>query len=151
MIKYTKGELLDAIQGFHSTTGRVPKLTEVGKQHAYVNHFGSWNNALKLAGFEPRNRALNIPGMKTLKEDRIERIKRFDKILGRVPTNQDFYSIGTLRRKTLRRYFGSVRNAYIAAGINYPLRKWYLAEIISLLQIALYNAQKSVSYLKKFL
>ena len=51
--KYTKDNLINFIQGFVKKKGRIPTKREVTSHHPYVRIFGSWNKAIKSAGFEP--------------------------------------------------------------------------------------------------
>lgn len=49
-------ELLKRLQKFYSTHGRIPLKREFNSTYIqYLKRFGGWNNAIKLAGFEPHN------------------------------------------------------------------------------------------------
>lgn len=50
--KYTDRDLLKKIVGFFKKHGRIPLKRELPSR-AFRQHFGSWNNAIRLAGFEP--------------------------------------------------------------------------------------------------
>lgn len=50
--KYTDEELLDEIRDFYQRTGRIPLKNEFNAWDIYQARFGSWNNAIKKAGFE---------------------------------------------------------------------------------------------------
>lgn len=50
---YSKEELLDKIRKFYFKHERIPLKREFNMYREYQQHFGSWNNAIKLAGFEP--------------------------------------------------------------------------------------------------
>lgn len=50
---YSKKELLSKIQRFYLDKGRIPLKEELGSYWACQKRFGSWNNAVKAAGFEP--------------------------------------------------------------------------------------------------
>lgn len=58
--KYSKEDIIKSIQTFKNITGRLPGIRDFGSNNPqYPNHdtvkerFGSWNNAIKAAGFEP--------------------------------------------------------------------------------------------------
>ncbi|TSC63863.1 MAG: hypothetical protein G01um1014106_355 [Parcubacteria group bacterium Gr01-1014_106] len=51
--KYTREDLLKKIQKFFQECGRIPFKRELGNTRAFRDHFGSWNAAIKAAGFEP--------------------------------------------------------------------------------------------------
>lgn len=50
---YSTQELLDKIRNFHAKHGRIPLKREFNSLRAYRLHFGSWNDAIIQAGFEP--------------------------------------------------------------------------------------------------
>ncbi|MCL5407436.1 MAG: hypothetical protein M1429_03000 [Patescibacteria group bacterium] len=51
-IKHTKEDLINFIQDFTKKKGRIPTKREVSSHHPYIRIFGSWNNAIKQAGFK---------------------------------------------------------------------------------------------------
>ncbi len=53
--KYTDAEALKNIQDFFSRHGRIPLKREFNAWDTYSSRFGSWNNAIIAAGFEPNN------------------------------------------------------------------------------------------------
>jgi len=50
---YSKKDLLNKIYDFYLREGRIPLKREFNMYGEYQKLFGSWNNAIKLAGFEP--------------------------------------------------------------------------------------------------
>jgi len=50
---YTEETLLKKIRDFYTTHGRIPLKREFNMYAEYRRRFGSWNNAIQLAGFEP--------------------------------------------------------------------------------------------------
>jgi len=50
---YSKKILLSNIREFYSTNGRIPLKREFGSLRVYRTYFGSWNNAIRAAGFVP--------------------------------------------------------------------------------------------------
>lgn len=51
--RYSPEELLDKIRHFFAKHGRIPLKREFNSLRVYRLHFGSWNNAIRVAGFEP--------------------------------------------------------------------------------------------------
>lgn len=49
---YTKEELITRIKDFYTVNGRIPLKKEFNAWDVYVTRFGSWNAAIKEAGFE---------------------------------------------------------------------------------------------------
>ena len=52
---YSKKELLDKIRKFYFKNGRIPLKREFNMYREYQQRFGSWNNAIRLADFEPNS------------------------------------------------------------------------------------------------
>ena len=52
-IKYTRKDLLRRITDFYSQNGRIPLKREFNSFEVFKNEFGSWNNAIIAAGFDP--------------------------------------------------------------------------------------------------
>ena len=50
---YTKEELLDILKAKTKELGRAPTHAELTQKVTIIKHFGSWENALKLAGITP--------------------------------------------------------------------------------------------------
>ncbi|MFH1161849.1 MAG: hypothetical protein V1696_01045 [Candidatus Jorgensenbacteria bacterium] len=50
---YKDTDLIGKIQNFYSKNGRIPLKREFNSLRVFRVHFGSWNNAIRLAGFEP--------------------------------------------------------------------------------------------------
>lgn len=51
--KYNQEDLLRKIIVFHQKHGRIPLKRELNQYREYQKHFGSWNHAIRLAGFHP--------------------------------------------------------------------------------------------------
>jgi hypothetical protein len=45
--------LLQKIRDFHKATGRIPLKAEFNSWRLFATHFGSWNKAIRAAGFDP--------------------------------------------------------------------------------------------------
>ena len=52
---YSKKELLDKIRKFYFKNRRIPLKREFNMYREYQQRFGSWNNAIRLADFEPNS------------------------------------------------------------------------------------------------
>src|SRR3989344_617898 len=51
--KYSKENLVEKIRDFYEKHGRIPLKKELGDNRTFRRLFGTWNNAIKAAGFEP--------------------------------------------------------------------------------------------------
>jgi hypothetical protein len=51
--KYADSDLIDRIKKFHAEHGRIPLKREFNALRIFRQRFGSWNNAIRIAGFEP--------------------------------------------------------------------------------------------------
>ena len=51
-VKYSDEDLLDKIRDFYTQNGRIPLKREFNALRIYTIRFGSWNKAVKKAGFE---------------------------------------------------------------------------------------------------
>lgn len=51
-MKYTADDLLTKIRDFYAVNGRIPLKREFNSWDVFAAKFGSWNNAIKEAGFE---------------------------------------------------------------------------------------------------
>lgn len=56
--KYSRAELLAQLKEKYKLSGKVPKTTDFANFGSFYRLFGSWNNALRIAGF-PLNRREN--------------------------------------------------------------------------------------------
>ena len=71
---FDKSKLLDQIKEFYIKNNRIPAIREfkrinpnVADSVTFIRHFGSWNNAIKAAGFEPNYN--NGYGKRTIARD----------------------------------------------------------------------------------
>jgi hypothetical protein len=108
-------ELLDEIQSLADELDRTPERRDMD-QHGqfdsttYKPSFGSWNGALKQAGFEPVRRS-DIP-----ESDLIEEIQRLADTLNRPPTRDEVESQGKFSSSVYAHRFGTWTDALIEAG-----------------------------------
>lgn len=117
---WTKEEIIQAVKNFYSQEGRLPRnrdfIASNGKYPSppkVVREFGSWNQAIKEAGFIPTQ----IHKIWT-KEEIIKVIQDFYKENNTIPQMRDFIdSNGKYPGKTtVQKYFGSWNRAIEEAG-----------------------------------
>jgi hypothetical protein len=113
---YTDTELLDALHEFADEHGHPPTVSEANDTDefpgadTFVRRFGTWNNALDAAGFEPRLRRRS-------NEELLTELREFANG-GEYPTHtavgdcEDMASPTTYKRR-----FGSWSDALDAAGL----------------------------------
>ena len=51
LLKYSRQDLLSKIQSFYHKYGRIPLKREFNMHRSFLRHFKSWNEAIKLSGF----------------------------------------------------------------------------------------------------
>lgn len=114
-IEVYKDDLLSDLQAVADTVGRTPTVPDID-EHAeyaistYQRRFGSWNDALKDAGFE-LNHVNGISEGLLLSE-----LHRLADELGRAPRACEMSRKGKYSEYPFRRQFGSWDDAVIAAG-----------------------------------
>ncbi len=110
-----KKELLEGIQSLSGELGRTPEKREMDQygqfdSTTYMSRFGSWNEALKQAGFDPLLRS-DIP-----KSELREEIQRLADALNRPPTRDEMEYQGRFSSSIYSRKFGTWTDALIEAG-----------------------------------
>lgn len=131
---YTEEELLEHLREFAEEIGKTPTTweMEVEGPHSlptYQNRFGSWNNALQAAGFEPR-RETHISN-----EVLLAALRMFASELGETPTPAQMNEDGPHGASTYAIRFGSWRRAVSEAGLPHfeeetPSKQELLDEIV---------------------
>lgn len=125
---YTKEELLEEIKIFKIKNGRYPKaldFTNNPEYHGistYQRTFGTFNNAIELAGFKPRKSGQ----IYTDEEELLAYINEFERKNGRPPTNEDLTKNPEYPgRTTYSRIFGSLEKAkeLISLDIDSVIKK----------------------------
>ncbi len=51
--RYSKNDLIQIIKKFYRANKRIPLKREIGETRVYRQNFGTWNNAIRSAGFDP--------------------------------------------------------------------------------------------------
>lgn len=116
-VNIPREELLEEIHRLSDSTGRTPKLDDLEKDGefahtAYYRVFGSWNEALKEAGFELNNRS-GIP-----RGELLEELRRVGTSMDSTPSLQDIDQEGKFSSGTYKRSFGTWNAALAAAGFE---------------------------------
>lgn len=119
----TKEELIELLKQFNKEFNKVPtcrSLTsakEYPSAATYRRNFGSWNNALELAGFKKNLTKANITHDKNYI---IECIKNYVKKHGKVPTSKQFDADKSFPcTRTVVAYCGSWKTAIEESGFTY--------------------------------
>ena len=138
---FSDKELLGTLKKLNIRLGRTPIMkdfaSEKGLPEATVfkDHFGSWNNALKLAGLE-----VKYPLRKWTKEELLYKLRKKATKLGKCPTQRDIDKDSSMPAKgNYRKYFGTFNNAVRSAGlqVNYKISKKELIKILQKLYLKL--------------
>lgn len=113
-----KAKLLNELRRLADEYSEPPtkrQLQKHGKysKSTYTNRFGSFNSAIKAAGFEPRDPTTAIP-----EKDLLTELHHLAKKLDRAPTTGDMIEHGKYDEKTYRRRFGSWRKALETADLD---------------------------------
>lgn len=117
-MRYSDDELLDDLTTIAEELGHRPTLAEFRKysEHSattYYERFGSWNEALQAAGFEPRDATSKIP-----QGDLIDELERLTTSLGEPPSAQQMNEEGEYWASTYRNRFGSWNAALKAVDLE---------------------------------
>lgn len=113
--QYTQEELIKLLLEQKKQLKRIPNSREMKPCfQVYSDAFGSWNNALKVAGLTPKRE-----NNKYSKEDLIKIIQDVAEKIGKTPTVDDIDS--KIGRTVFSYKFGSWNNALIEAGFE-PLQ-----------------------------
>lgn len=116
---YTDEELLDYLNKFYEDNGKIPVQNDFkGNKNypgflVYIRRFGSWNNALKMVGFD-----INCH-TNTTNDELLGSLKRFYEENVRPPTYNDFSN--NPKYPSIRPYitrFGSWTNALKLVGLD---------------------------------
>lgn len=104
-------EYLDRVREAADRLGRPPMAREVTGFASLCRRFGSWNDALRAAGIQPRYKVPDDELLQMLRAKAHE--------IGRTPTQADINGDPSLpHAATYYRAFGTLRKAYAAAGLD---------------------------------
>lgn len=115
---YADEELLAEIRELAANLDRVPSKGDMRERGShspttYTDRFGTWQNAIVLAGLTPDHRGTKIPEDKLLAA-----LKELAASLGRPPTSTEMDEGGPFSSTTYYRRFGSWDAALDAAGLS---------------------------------
>lgn len=114
--KITDKDLIEELQNFAKKLGRTPRKNETNLKNckysvnAYKRAFGTWNNALKAAGFQ-------VTQGRTSTEEFLKEIKRVAKKISKSPSLEEFEKETTLKSFAIRSHFDSWTDAVEKAGL----------------------------------
>lgn len=120
--RYTDEQILNELCRCAERVGRSPTMREFAADagttvhpQTVIEHFGSWNNAKRLAGLVPRRFAT--------REELLDLLRQLGRALGRAPTAKDLDARkGSLPSKSLYWHtFGSLTAALREAGFDVPV------------------------------
>lgn len=116
--KLTKSELIRELHRLQEKLDRPPSTTDMNKYGEYsappyYRVFGSWNNALKEAGYEPIETA-----ERRSREELLSELKRVAEECDSKPSKNDMADYGEPSPETYRAKFGSWNAALEAAGFT---------------------------------
>lgn len=122
--KWTKQEVLEAIHARQRAGLSLKNVFQSDKKlyAATYRRFGSWHNALEAAGIESK------PHKKWTKE----RVLKELHAAHRVTTN--VRKLDAALSGAARRYFGSLRQARLVAGLQRRTKKWSREKVIEVIQ-----------------
>jgi hypothetical protein len=117
-MRYSDDDLLTELHELADELGHPPTLQDVREYSdiaatTYYNRFGSWQDALEAAGFEPRDPDSRVP-----KDNLLADLKRIADMHGSPPAAADMDEHGEYWASTYRRRFGSWNDAVTAAGFD---------------------------------
>jgi len=109
-------ELIDALQELEAELGSTPRKKDVRTHDelsvsVYDRVFGSWNNALREAGYK-----VNVE-QNTTEDDLCDELQELPSELGSLPTISDIQEHSAYSHSVYCDRFGSIEDAYKAAGL----------------------------------
>jgi len=114
-LKKTKEDIIahafTIVKEFHKKHGRTPVRREMEDINTIARqHFGSWNNFIKMAGLKP-----NVNKTKAeVEAELLGLVNDYYKTNGRIPMRREF----SAKSSSIRKYFGSWNKFIVAAGFD---------------------------------
>ena len=116
----TDEEMLEALRKLAEKLGKTPTHRDTKKEssmpsaNAYIQRFGTWNNALKLAGLQVNKKHRHMTD-----EELLEALRKLAKKLGKTPRQQDLSKDSSMPSSaTYIKRFGGWNNAIRMAGLQ---------------------------------
>ena len=120
---YTDEQVIEDIQTLGERLGRTPKSSELKADKTLCsvdtvqNHFGSWNEGIVAAGYEPRSK-----GTRYYRDDVIEDIQLMVKAINELPPKWVFHKCPHVCSiQVVQRIFGDWETAVEEAGYGEKL------------------------------
>lgn len=111
--KHTNEELLEHLRQFYRENGRAPCASDFTNNKTYQDRFGSWNNAIKMAGLQNSHKSQYTD------KELIEYLIKFKEETDRTPKAKEFLNNSKYPSwKTYQDRFGSWNNAIKMAGLD---------------------------------
>ncbi len=115
--EYTDEELIKALQDYYEKTGLNPSITVMESlgycHHTFTSHFGSFNNALIIAGLEVNQESTTVTHSN---EELLEMYKDLCKRLGRAATSTDIEEYLPYKSDVFSIRFGGLQNLRELSG-----------------------------------
>ncbi len=113
--------MLEDLRRIAKELGRTPTASDYRKHGKYpastlIHRFGSFNNAVKAAGLEPREK--NVDDQKI-----VEDLRRVYEIIGRPPSCSEYRKHGKVSIQTIFRRFGNYLSLLRKAGFRNEAKK----------------------------
>jgi hypothetical protein len=118
-----RDELIAELTHLQNRLGKRPAFHEM-EEHGdysgwpYLREFGSWNAALRAAGYEPRSSGRPEGTTDIPTADLIADLRRIARRWGRTPTEEEYQDHGEYSTTTHSRRFGGWRSAVERAGLE---------------------------------
>ncbi len=123
--KYTKDQLLKSIQNFVNEFNRVPiskdfnSLKGYPSRKTFTNHFGNFNDAVRMAGFNPVGMSHKDNKIRYTKDFWIENINRYHEVFNKTPLQREFDEyMGFGTTKYICDTFGGWHNLLSLCGLK---------------------------------
>jgi DNA-binding protein H-NS len=114
----TRQELIDELHRLAGKLGHTPRIKDIKEEGRYSyspyrNKFGSWNEALRDADFEPNKTSREIS-----REALIEELLRLAEKLEKSPGKREMDEVGKYSYTAYRNEFGTWNEALLEAGLE---------------------------------
>ncbi len=118
--QYTDAKLLEELEFVAEELGQTPRATDMDKYGdiapaTFVNRFGSWDEALEKAGYDPDE---NAAGKQYTNQELVSELQKLAKSIGRSPTTVEMNESGKYSSSVYLDRFDSWENALVEADLD---------------------------------